>query len=190
MGYHKSESRQGGGRPALCRTEAAGIDVLLDDRNERPGVMFADMELIGIPHRVVIGERGLKEGKLEYKGRTDAEPTMIAAGRKSSHASRTNYAPTDRHPAAAGRLRRIAGAQKYEPLSASVQAALHKAVSDQHRPPSTSFSTPMEAIDWLAEMSRAPGKADPQPGIPPGPAAQQCTTKPSAPDSTRNWCSA
>ena len=56
----------------------AGVDVLLDDRNERPGVMFADMELIGIPHRVVIGERGLNEGKLEYKGRLDGEATLIA----------------------------------------------------------------------------------------------------------------
>ena len=57
--------------------QQAGIDVLLDDRDERPGVMFADMELIGIPHRVVIGERGLKEGQFEYKGRRDAEATMI-----------------------------------------------------------------------------------------------------------------
>jgi prolyl-tRNA synthetase len=48
----------------------AGLDVLLDDRDERPGVMFADMELIGIPHRIVVGERGLKEGKLEYQART------------------------------------------------------------------------------------------------------------------------
>ena len=55
----------------------AGIDAVLDDRNERPGVMFADMELIGIPHRIVIGERGLKEGQLEYKGRSDTEATMI-----------------------------------------------------------------------------------------------------------------
>ncbi|MBI3042819.1 MAG: proline--tRNA ligase [Betaproteobacteria bacterium] len=50
---------------------AAGIDVLLDDRDERPGVMFADMELIGIPHRVVVGERGLKNGQVEYQGRRD-----------------------------------------------------------------------------------------------------------------------
>ena len=48
--------------------EAAGVEVLLDDRGERPGVMFADLELIGIPHRVTIGERGLKEGKVEYQG--------------------------------------------------------------------------------------------------------------------------
>ena len=60
---------------------AAGIETLLDDRDERPGVMFADMELIGIPHRVVIGERGLKEGQLEYQGRTEtkAQPVALAA---------------------------------------------------------------------------------------------------------------
>ena len=57
---------------------AAGIEVLLDDRDERPGVMFADMELIGIPHRVVVGERGLKQGKLEYQGRCDQASTPVA----------------------------------------------------------------------------------------------------------------
>jgi prolyl-tRNA synthetase len=57
--------------------EAAGADVLLDDRGERPGVMFADMELIGIPHRITIGDRGLKEGKVEYQGRRDAAATAV-----------------------------------------------------------------------------------------------------------------
>jgi prolyl-tRNA synthetase len=57
---------------------AAGIEVLLDDRDERPGVMFADMELIGIPHRVVVGERGMKAGKLEYQGRRDEGSTPVA----------------------------------------------------------------------------------------------------------------
>jgi prolyl-tRNA synthetase len=52
---------------------ATGIDVLLDDRDERPGVMFADMELIGVPHRIVVGERGLKSGQIEYQGRRDAQ---------------------------------------------------------------------------------------------------------------------
>ncbi|HKD19833.1 MAG TPA: proline--tRNA ligase [Thermoanaerobaculia bacterium] len=56
---------------------AAGVDVFYDDRDERPGVMFADMELIGIPHRVTIGERGLKDGQLEYKGRRDAQAQAI-----------------------------------------------------------------------------------------------------------------
>jgi prolyl-tRNA synthetase len=56
----------------------AGLDVLLDDRPIRPGVMFADMELIGIPHRIVIGEKSLANGMLEYKGRTDKDKTEIA----------------------------------------------------------------------------------------------------------------
>jgi prolyl-tRNA synthetase len=57
---------------------AAGIDVLLDDRGERPGVALADMELIGIPHRVVVGERGLKGGQVEYQSRRDTQPQSIA----------------------------------------------------------------------------------------------------------------
>ena len=48
--------------------------MLLDDRDERPGVMFADLELIGIPHRITIGERGLKQGQVEYQARTDKQP--------------------------------------------------------------------------------------------------------------------
>src|SRR5262249_2026133 len=56
---------------------AAGVDVLLDDRDERPGVMLSDCELIGIPHRVVIGERGLKNGSVEYQGRRDAAAQAI-----------------------------------------------------------------------------------------------------------------
>ena len=59
------------------KLSAVGIEVLFDDRNERPGVMFADAELIGIPHRIVIGERGLKEGNIEYQGRCDDENKVI-----------------------------------------------------------------------------------------------------------------
>jgi len=58
--------------------QEAGVDVLLDDRDQRPGVMFADLELIGIPHRLVVGERGLKSGQLEYQGRRDEKATTIA----------------------------------------------------------------------------------------------------------------
>ena len=68
------------GRPRMRCTRTlvdAGVDVLLDDRDERPGVLLADSELIGIPHRVVIGDRGLKDGKLEYQGRRDASPTAV-----------------------------------------------------------------------------------------------------------------
>ena len=54
------------------------LEVLLDDRDERPGVMFADLELIGIPHRIVIGDRSLKEGNVEYQGRSDSAAQVIA----------------------------------------------------------------------------------------------------------------
>ena len=57
---------------------SAGVDVMLDDRNERPGAMFADWELIGVPHRVTIGDRGLKEGVVEYQHRRDAASTKVA----------------------------------------------------------------------------------------------------------------
>ena len=58
----------------------SGIEVLLDDRDERPGIMFADMELIGIPHRIVVGERGLKDGVVEYQGRRERQAEKIALG--------------------------------------------------------------------------------------------------------------
>ncbi len=57
---------------------AAGVDVILDDRDVRPGVMFADMELIGIPHRVVVGEKNLDNGQVEYKARTDSDDQRVA----------------------------------------------------------------------------------------------------------------
>jgi prolyl-tRNA synthetase len=79
MGYHKSEAVRAAADQLLNDLSAAGIDAILDDRDERPGSMFADWELIGVPHRVVVGERGLKEGQLEYKGRRDAEAQMLAA---------------------------------------------------------------------------------------------------------------
>jgi prolyl-tRNA synthetase len=55
----------------------AGVEVLFDDRKERPGVMFNDMELIGIPHTIVIGERNLDENKVEYKNRRNGEKQLI-----------------------------------------------------------------------------------------------------------------
>jgi prolyl-tRNA synthetase len=58
---------------------AAGVDAILDDRGERPGAMFADWELIGVPHRIVISDRGLKEGQVEYQHRRDAAATKVAA---------------------------------------------------------------------------------------------------------------
>lgn len=77
LNMHKSELVSECAEQLYTELKAAGYDVLLDDRNERPGVKFADMELVGIPHRIVIGERSLKEGKLEYKGRRDSEASDI-----------------------------------------------------------------------------------------------------------------
>ncbi|WP_311221723.1 MULTISPECIES: proline--tRNA ligase [unclassified Acidovorax] len=65
--------------------QAAGIDTLLDDRGERPGAMFADWELIGVPHRVVISDRGLKEGQMEYQHRRDTAATKVAVADVLAH---------------------------------------------------------------------------------------------------------
>ncbi|WP_018987131.1 proline--tRNA ligase [Methylophilus methylotrophus] len=73
IGLDKSDAVKHAAFDLYTQLQQAGVDVLLDDRGERPGVMFAESDLMGIPHRVVIGDRGLAEGKVEYKGRTDAE---------------------------------------------------------------------------------------------------------------------
>ncbi|MDR5732830.1 proline--tRNA ligase [Caballeronia sp. LZ025] len=77
MGYDRSDAVREQADKLYATLTEAGIDVILDDRGERPGVMFADWELIGVPHRIVIGDRGLKEGKLEYQGRRDTEATLL-----------------------------------------------------------------------------------------------------------------
>ena len=78
IGYRKSEAVRSAADALYDELSTAGIEVLLDDRDERPGVMFADLELIGIPHRITIGERSLKEGKAEYQGRRDAAAHTVA----------------------------------------------------------------------------------------------------------------
>jgi len=77
MGYDRSEAVKAETDKLYAALQAAGVDVMLDDRGERPGAMFADWELIGVPHRIVIGERGLKEGQLEYQGRRDVAATPV-----------------------------------------------------------------------------------------------------------------
>ena len=89
LNMHKSELVAEKTEALYSELKARGIDVLMDDRNERPGSKFADMELIGIPHRVVISDRGLKNGTLEYKGRSDAknqEFSVEQAAEKICHA--------------------------------------------------------------------------------------------------------
>lgn len=77
IGMNKSTLIKTEAKKLYEKLSAIGIEVLLDDRDERPGVMFADMELIGVPHRIVIGERGLKEGNVEYQGRRDGKHKVI-----------------------------------------------------------------------------------------------------------------
>src|SRR5688572_432093 len=77
IGYHKSAAVREAADRLHHELEAAGIEVLMDDRDERPGVLFADMDLIGIPQRVVLSERGLAAGNAEYKGRRDDKPREL-----------------------------------------------------------------------------------------------------------------
>jgi prolyl-tRNA synthetase len=79
IGYDRSAEVQAAADKLHDELETLGIDVMLDNRGERPGAMFADWELIGVPHRVVLSDRGLKEGKVEYQGRADAQATAVAA---------------------------------------------------------------------------------------------------------------
>ena len=85
IGYDRSAEVKATADKLHAELEAGGVDVMLDDRGERPGAMFADWELIGIPHRLVISDRGLKEGRVEYQGRRDAQATALAVGDAVAH---------------------------------------------------------------------------------------------------------
>ena len=80
IGYKKNTGVREAADRLYDELAAAGVDVLLDDRDERPGVMFADLELIGIPHRITIGDRSLKEGKVEYQARRDTAAISVPVG--------------------------------------------------------------------------------------------------------------
>ena len=77
IGYDKSSEVKASANKIYDALKEIGVDVLLDDRGERPGIMFAEMELIGIPYRIVIGDRNLKEGKIEFQGRLDQLSKLI-----------------------------------------------------------------------------------------------------------------
>ena len=85
IGYRKNAEIKKAADQLHDELQAAGVDVLLDDRDERPGVMFADLELIGVPLRVTIGERGLKEGRIEFQGRTDTAAASIELHKAAGH---------------------------------------------------------------------------------------------------------
>ena len=77
IGYDRSPAVRAASDSLHDSLDALAIDVILDDRGERPGAMFADWELIGTPHRVVLSDRGLKDGQVEYQGRRDTEPSVL-----------------------------------------------------------------------------------------------------------------
>ena len=85
MNYKKSEAVREAADKIYADLLAAGVDVLLDDRDERAGVLLADSELLGIPHRIVIGDRGLKEGNVEYARRTDSEAQSVPVDDIAAH---------------------------------------------------------------------------------------------------------
>ncbi|HXZ53002.1 MAG TPA: proline--tRNA ligase [Burkholderiales bacterium] len=80
IGYRKSATVREAADRLYAELRTAGVDALLEDRDERPGVLFADMDLLGIPHRAVLSDKGLAAGTLEYKGRRDAQPRHLPLG--------------------------------------------------------------------------------------------------------------
>jgi len=78
VGWGKSEQVRNTAQALHDELTQSGLEVLLDDRDERPGAMFADLELIGIPHRITVGERSLKQGQVEYQGRSDTSSRQVA----------------------------------------------------------------------------------------------------------------
>jgi prolyl-tRNA synthetase len=78
IGFDRSEEVRNAALRLYEQLQQAGVDVLLDDRGERPGVMFADLELIGVPYRITMGERGLKEKQVEFQGRADQAAQTVA----------------------------------------------------------------------------------------------------------------
>jgi len=85
IGMDRSEAVKTAAESLYQELLKAGVDVILDDRGERPGAMFADWELIGVPHRVTIGDRGLKEGFVEYQHRRETGPRQMALDKISGH---------------------------------------------------------------------------------------------------------
>ena len=77
IGYHKNDKVRAQANKIYADLLESGIDVILDDRDARPGIMFAESDLIGIPNRLVIGEKSLNENKVEFKSRTESSPEMI-----------------------------------------------------------------------------------------------------------------
>jgi prolyl-tRNA synthetase len=85
IGMDRSEAVRAEAERLYADLLAGGVDVILDDRGERPGAMFADWELIGVPHRITVGDKGLKEGVVEYQHRREAQAERIATDQILAH---------------------------------------------------------------------------------------------------------
>jgi prolyl-tRNA synthetase len=85
IGMDRSDEVKGAAHALYNDLLGSGVDVILDDRGERPGAMFADWELIGVPHRVTIGDKSLKDGLVEYQHRRDAASTKVPVADVASH---------------------------------------------------------------------------------------------------------
>jgi prolyl-tRNA synthetase len=85
MNFDRSELVRAAADNLYAELLAAGVDVVLDDRGERPGAMFADWELIGVPFRIVVGERGLKDAQVEFQGRLDTEAQLVPLAKIKEH---------------------------------------------------------------------------------------------------------
>jgi prolyl-tRNA synthetase len=98
LGYQKSAAVKDAAEKLYAEFSAAGVEAFLDDRNERAGVLLADQELIGIPHRIVIGDRGLKEGLVEYQHRRDAAATKVPLSDAAAHVQSRMLHARSPHP--------------------------------------------------------------------------------------------
>jgi prolyl-tRNA synthetase len=95
INYHKSESVKAAAENLYQQCVTQGLSVLLDDRALRPGVMFSDMDLIGIPHRIVLSDRGLGEQQFEYKGRRDQDAQELPLAELTALLARLGSEPCD-----------------------------------------------------------------------------------------------
>jgi prolyl-tRNA synthetase len=103
VGYGRNEQVKAVAQRLHDELTAAGLDVLLDDRDERPGVMFADLELIGVPHRITVGDRGLKQGQVEVQARRDGKPEMVPLERAVEFVAARCQHPGPAEPGTRGR---------------------------------------------------------------------------------------
>ena len=151
LNWEKSEARARTPPTRLYRELGdAGIEVLLDDRDARPGVKFADAELIGIPHRVVVSERGLAAGKLEYRHRR-AEANEEFPGRRRSTSCASASRPDEKEPRAGMRHRAARGRGASRPFPGACRAGRppagsgpargHRRAPSRKRPASTPSTT-------------------------------------------------